>query len=65
MKQYVLLLKCLDRPGIVHEISGGLFQEVATSKRALQFSESGTAVFYMRVRFSAPDRACVQKSRRP
>ena len=53
-------LKCLDRPGIVHEISGGLFQEVTTSKSA-QFSESGTAVFYMRVRFSAPDRACVQK----
>lgn len=36
------------------------FRRVATSKRALS-SPSGTAVFYMRVRFSAPDRACVQK----
>ena len=63
MKQYVLLLKCLDRPGIVHEISGGLFQEGCNIEESAQFSESGTAVFYMRVRFSAPDRACVQKNR--
>lgn len=61
MKQYVLLLKCLDRPGIVHEISGGLFQEGCNIEESAQFSESGTAVFYMRARFSAPDRACVQK----
>ena len=45
----------------MHEISGGLFQEGCNIEESAQFSESGTAVFYMRVRFSAPDRACVQK----
>lgn len=38
MKQYVLLLKCLDRPGIVHEISGGLFQEGCNIEESAQFS---------------------------
>lgn len=55
MKQYVLLLKCPDRPGIVHEISGALFREGCNIEESAQFSECGTAMFYMRVRFSAPD----------
>jgi len=54
-RQYVLLLRCPDRPGIVHEVSGTLFRQGCNIEESAQFSECGTGMFHMRIRFSAPD----------
>ena len=49
--QFVLLLSCPDRPGIVHRVSGFLVEQGANILEAAQFDDVGTNRFFMRVQF--------------
>ena len=60
---YILTLSCPDRPGIVHAVSGFLFERGGNIREAAQFSDdkraetdlNATGLFFMRVSF-----ACTQ-----
>ncbi|MBN9370780.1 formyltetrahydrofolate deformylase [Hydrogenophaga sp. YM1] len=54
---YVLTLSCQDRPGIVHAVSGFLFQHGGNIEEAAQYNDHDTGLFFMRVQF-----ACAQLS---
>jgi formyltetrahydrofolate deformylase len=47
----VLTLSCPDRPGIVHAVSGFLFELGGNIVEAAQFEDAGTGLFFMRVAF--------------
>jgi formyltetrahydrofolate deformylase len=49
---YVLTLSCADRPGIVHAVSGFLFERGGNIEEAAQYNDHGTGLFFMRVQFS-------------
>lgn len=49
--QFVLLLSCPDRPGIVHRVSGFLVEQGANILEAAQFDDVDTNRFFMRVQF--------------
>ncbi len=51
MPSYILTLSCPDRPGIVHAVSGFLMQHGGNIDEASQVHDSGTQLFFMRVRF--------------
>lgn len=56
----VLTLSCPDRPGIVHAVSGFLFEQGGNIVEAAQFEDATTGLFFMRVAFElgndeAPD----------
>ena len=48
---FILKLSCPDRPGIVHAVSGFLFQRGANILDSAQFGDSRTGEFFMRVHF--------------
>ena len=48
---YVLTLSCPDRAGIVHAVSGFLFERGANIVEAAQFGDTATGLFFMRVQF--------------
>lgn len=48
---YVLTLSCPDRAGIVHAVSGFLFERGANIVEAAQFGDVATGLFFMRVQF--------------
>ncbi len=52
---YVLTLSCPDRPGIVHAVSGFLFERGGNIEEAAQYNDHHTGLFFMRVQF-----ACTQ-----
>jgi formyltetrahydrofolate deformylase len=52
MANYILTLACADRAGIVHAISGFLFEQGSNIEEAQQFSDLKTLRFFMRIRFS-------------
>jgi len=52
---YILTLSCPDRPGIVHAVSGFLFERGGNIEEAAQYNDHDTGLFFMRVRF-----ACAQ-----
>ncbi len=52
MTTYILTLSCADRAGIVHAISGFLFEQGSNIEEAQQFSDLQTRRFFMRIRFS-------------
>jgi formyltetrahydrofolate deformylase len=54
---YILTLSCPDQPGIVHAVSGLLFQHGANIEEAAQYNDAQTGLFFMRVQF-----ACAQAS---
>ncbi|MBL0942726.1 MAG: formyltetrahydrofolate deformylase [Hydrogenophaga sp.] len=54
---YVLTLSCPDRPGIVHAVSGFLFERGGNIEEAAQYNDHATGLFFMRVQF-----ACTQLS---
>ena len=54
---YILTLSCPDKPGIVHAVSGLLFQHGANIEEAAQYNDAQTGLFFMRVQF-----ACAQAS---
>jgi formyltetrahydrofolate deformylase len=49
---YILTLSCADRPGIVHAVSGFLFQNGGNIEEAAQYNDPDTGLFFMRVRFA-------------
>ena len=57
--EFVLTLSCLDAKGIVHAVSGLLYQAGCNIIDSQQFgdvqSEDSTGLFFMRVHFAAPD----------
>ncbi len=48
---YVLTLSCKDRPGIVHAVSGFLFERGGNIEEAAQYNDHDTGLFFMRVQF--------------
>jgi formyltetrahydrofolate deformylase len=52
---YILTLSCPDRPGIVHAVSGFLFERGGNIEEAAQYSDTSTGLFFMRVSFSCPE----------
>jgi formyltetrahydrofolate deformylase len=48
---FILKLSCPDRPGIVHAVSGFLFERGANILDSAQFGDSRTGEFFMRVHF--------------
>ena len=52
---YVLTLSCLDRPGIVHAVSGFLLECGGNIEEAAQYNDHSTGLFFMRVQFT-----CIQ-----
>jgi formyltetrahydrofolate deformylase len=57
--EFVLTLSCVDTKGIVHAVSGLLYQAGCNIIDSQQFgdvqSEDSTGLFFMRVHFAAPD----------
>ncbi|WP_334122163.1 formyltetrahydrofolate deformylase [Glutamicibacter sp.] len=49
MNQYILTLSCIDRPGIVHAISGGLLGAGCNITESQQFLSPETGTFFMRI----------------
>jgi formyltetrahydrofolate deformylase len=49
---YILNLSCPDRPGIVHAVSGFLFEHGGNIEEAAQYNDHGTGLFFMRVQFA-------------
>lgn len=52
---YVLTLSCPDRPGIVHAVSGFLFDNGGNIEEAAQYNDHATGLFFMRVQFACAD----------
>ncbi|MGI4812495.1 MAG: formyltetrahydrofolate deformylase [Janthinobacterium lividum] len=54
---FILTLACPDRPGIVHAVSGFLYERGANIVDSAQFGDADTGEFFMRVQFQygAPD----------
>jgi formyltetrahydrofolate deformylase len=48
---FILKLSCPDRPGIVHAVSGFLYERGGNILDSAQFGDSRTAEFFMRVHF--------------
>ncbi|PKH43766.1 formyltetrahydrofolate deformylase [Nocardioides alpinus] len=51
--EYVLILSCPDRPGIVHAVSGFLVEQGANIVESQQFGDRLTERFFMRIGFVA------------
>ena len=51
--EYVLILSCPDRPGIVHSVSGFLVERGANIMESQQFGDRLTDRFFMRIGFVA------------
>ena len=49
---YILTLSCPDRRGIVHAVSGFLFEHGGNIEEAAQYNDHGTGLFFMRMRFA-------------
>ncbi len=54
---YVLTLSCPDRPGIVHAVSGFLFDRGGNIEEAAQYNDPATGLFFMRVQFACAEHA--------
>jgi formyltetrahydrofolate deformylase len=55
MNTFILNLSCPDRPGIVHAVSGFLFNLKCNIEEAAQYSDAHTGLFFMRVEFVCPN----------
>lgn len=52
--EFILTLSCRDTRGIVHSVSGLLYQAGCNIMDSQQFGDPDTGLFFMRVHFSAP-----------
>jgi formyltetrahydrofolate deformylase len=50
---FILTLSCADRPGIVHAVSGFLFERGGNIEEAAQYNDTDTGLFFMRVQFAS------------
>ncbi|WP_406383089.1 formyltetrahydrofolate deformylase [Streptomyces sp. NBC_01618] len=62
-EQYVLILSCPDKQGIVHAVSSYLFMTGCNIEDSQQFGDHDTGLFFMRVHFSADSPVTVEKLR--
>ncbi len=53
-QDYILTLSCPDTTGIVHRVSGVLFDLGCNIQDAQQFGDAGSGRFFLRVHFAAP-----------
>jgi formyltetrahydrofolate deformylase len=54
--EFILTLRCPDRPGLVHAVSGFLLERGGNILASAQYGAAETGRFFMRVQFSLPDR---------
>lgn len=59
---YIITLSCPDRPGIVHAVSGFLFERGGNIEEAAQYNDHGTGLFFMRVRFACDAESAALRS---
>jgi len=52
---YVLNLSCPDRLGLVHAVSGFLFEHGGNIEEAAQYNDPATGLFFMRVQFACTE----------
>jgi formyltetrahydrofolate deformylase len=52
---YILMLTCPDRPGIVHDVSGFIVEYDGNIIDSAQFGDPATNLFCMRIHFAVPD----------
>ena len=60
---FVLILSCPDRPGIVHEVSGFLAKRDGNILESQQFGDPVTGRFFMRIDFEIPGPAYADELR--
>jgi len=54
MGHWVLTFSCLDRPGIVHAISGAIINVDGNITESQQYSSPDTGMFFMRIQVDSP-----------
>lgn len=65
-ERWILGLVCLDRPGIVHAITGAIVQLGGNILELQQFSSTDTGRFFMRIEFQTEhDRAAIEEALAP
>jgi len=52
---HIITLSCADQLGLVHAVTGFLLARQGNIEEAAQFSDPGTGLFFMRVRFTSPE----------
>lgn len=57
---YILTLSCPDRPGIVHAVSGQLFEQRCNILDSAQYGDAFSNRFFMRVHFAAAQGASLE-----
>ena len=60
---FVLILSCPDRPGIVHAVSGFLVTQGGNILESQQFGDRLSGQFFMRIDFTVPGEATVEAMR--
>ncbi len=60
---FVLILSCPDRPGIVHAVSGFLVAQGGNIVESQQFGDRLSGQFFMRIDFTVPGQASVDEVR--
>ena len=60
---FVLILSCPDRPGIVHAVSGFLVKRAGNILESHQFDDQLTGRFFMRIDFEIPGPAMAEELR--
>jgi formyltetrahydrofolate deformylase len=60
---YVLTLRCPDRPGIVHAVAGFLVEHAGNIVESQQYGDSETGRWFMRVHFETAGAAAVESLR--
>lgn len=60
---FVLVLDCPDRPGIVHAVSGFLVEHGGNILESQQFGDQNTGRFFMRIDFATEGAATVEQLR--
>jgi formyltetrahydrofolate deformylase len=54
--RYILTLRCVDAPGVIHAVSGALLEVSGNVLEQGQFTDEHTGMFSMRTRFETPVR---------
>lgn len=62
-KDFILILTCPDRPGIVHDVSGFIVERDGNIIDSAQFGDPDTNLFCMRIHFAVPARQTIQELR--
>ncbi len=57
---FVLILSCPDRPGIVHSVSGFLVAQGGNILESQQFGDRLSGQFFMRIDFTVPGEATAE-----